>query len=225
MIPVGVIAQGGATVPNAPTSFTATAVAGGVSVNLSWVAPSFNGGLPVTSYTISRGGTAIHTTADGSTTSYTNTGLSPMTAYSYTVVANNLVGSSATASTSVTTSAGAPSAPTIVIQSYVTGGFRDNDDNPYDGTEYSCYMYLPNNNGSPIVDTFAPPYYNPVYVDYSFDNVNWTPLIRDNLANTGNNPARFYPFVGGSSFYIRAAFRNAVGVGDFSSSVYLLQRY
>jgi len=221
MIPAGVIAQGGATVPNAPTSFTATAIAGGISVNLSWVAPSFNGGLPVTSYTISRGGTAIHTTANGSTTSYTNTGLSPMTAYSYTVVANNLVGSSATASASATTSAGVPSAPTINIITYITGGFLDEFDNPYNGTSYTCNMAHPANNGSAFTTTA-----NAIYVDYSYDNVNWSSLIRDNITGAAN-PYYFYPFVSASysGMYVRAAFVNGVGVGAYSSSVYLLQRY
>jgi chitodextrinase len=93
MIPVGVIAQGIVRVPNAPTSFFA--IPSTSSVILGWTAPSFNGGLPVTSYTLKRGATTIYT---GAGTSFTDTGLTPYTEYSYTVVATNAIGNSATAS-------------------------------------------------------------------------------------------------------------------------------
>lgn len=98
MIPVGVIAQGGATVPTAPTSFTATPSI--TSVSLSWAAPSNNGGLAVTSYTLKRGATTIYT---GAGTSFSDTGLTASTAYSYTVLATNSLGNGPTASVSTTT--------------------------------------------------------------------------------------------------------------------------
>jgi len=97
MIPAGVIAQGGATVPNAPASFTATPSI--TSVSLSWVAP-FNGGLPITSYTLKRGVTTIYT---GSSTSFNDTGLTASTGYSYTVLATNSLGNGPTAAVSTTT--------------------------------------------------------------------------------------------------------------------------
>jgi chitodextrinase len=207
-------------VPSAPTSFSASGV-NSSTINLSWAAPSSNGGGAITSYTLRRNGGVIYT---GAGTSFSDGGLAAATGYSYTVLANNSAGAGPTASASASTSAGVPSAPTIIIEYYYTGGFQDEFDNYYNGTVYQCAMYLPNNNGSAIVDN---PNYNPVLVDYSYDNVNWTPYIRDNLANTGNNPARFYPFIGegNGGFYVRGAFRNAVGEGAFSSSVFLVQRY
>jgi len=100
MIPVGVIAQGGPKVPNAPTSFSATPSSN--SVVLSWAAPVFNGGSPVTSYTLKVDATTLYT---GPNTFFNHTGLSPYSEYFYTVLATNLVGNSATTSVSTTTTA------------------------------------------------------------------------------------------------------------------------
>ena len=63
------------TPPTAPGNLTATAT-GPTTVALSWQASTDNVG--VTGYTIYRGGTAI-ATVDGSTTSYTDSGLTPGT--------------------------------------------------------------------------------------------------------------------------------------------------
>lgn len=218
MIPVGVIAQGGATVPNAPTSFTATAVAGGRSVSLSWVAPSFNGGLPITSYTISRGGTAIHTTANGSTTSYTNTGLTPQTAYSYTVVANNLLGSSVTASANATTGIGNPDASTIsIFTSYQNYNYTPDPDPEKDGVTTLYWTYetrqtVPNNNGSPLTS---------IVFERSNDNgATWfTYSTADSYYFT------FYDFnvySGESPYLVRAYFVNAVGNGIPSNALNII---
>jgi hypothetical protein len=98
MISVGIVAQGGAKVPDAPTSFTATPSI--TSVSLSWAAPSNNGGLAVTSYTLKRGATTIYT---GSGTSFNDTGLTASTGYSYTVLATNSLGDGPTAAVSTTT--------------------------------------------------------------------------------------------------------------------------
>ncbi len=99
------------TAPNAPTGLTATA-ASTSQINLSWTAPSNNGGSAVTGYTIERsasGSTWSTIVANtGSTgTTYANTGLTANTAYTYRVSAINLVGTSSPSSTaSATTSTG-----------------------------------------------------------------------------------------------------------------------
>jgi hypothetical protein len=99
MIPTGVIAQDVARVPDAPRSFSAMPSSN--SITLSWAAPIFNGGLPVTSYTLKVfGSTTLYT---GLNTFFNHTGLPPYTEYSYTVVATNAVGDSATASVSTST--------------------------------------------------------------------------------------------------------------------------
>jgi hypothetical protein len=100
MIPVGVIGQGRATVSGSPTSFNATGYSN--YVVLGWAAPSFNGGLPVTSYTLKLFDSTILYT--GLNTSFTHTGLPPYPElYSYTIVATNAAGDSATASASTST--------------------------------------------------------------------------------------------------------------------------
>ncbi len=102
------------TVPQPPTGLTATAISSS-AINLSWSAPSNNGGAAITGYKIERstdGGatwsTDVANTGTSSTT-YSDTGLAPSTAYTYQVSAINSVGTSspsntASATTSSTTS-------------------------------------------------------------------------------------------------------------------------
>jgi titin len=89
--------------PSAPTNVVATA--GNASVSLSWSAVT-----SATAYKVYQGSTLLTTTAS---TSYTATGLTNGTAYSFTVVATNAGGSSpASASASATPQPPAPTAPT-----------------------------------------------------------------------------------------------------------------
>ena len=100
-----------ATVAGAPTSASATA--GDGQANVSFSAPSSNGGASISSYTVtaSPGGA----TASGSSSPINVTGLSNGTSYTFTVVANNSVGaSSASAASNAVTPAGVPFAPTAV---------------------------------------------------------------------------------------------------------------
>src|SRR5206468_251678 len=69
-----------------PTGLTASAVSSS-QIKLSWAASSDNVG--VSGYRVYRGGTQIATT---STTSFTNTGLSPSTTYTYAVAAFDAAG-------------------------------------------------------------------------------------------------------------------------------------
>ena len=82
------------TAPSTPTGLTATAVSSS-QINLSWNASTDNVG--VTGYRIYRNGTQIGTTAG---TSYSNTGLSPSTAYTYTVSAYDAAGNASAQSSS-----------------------------------------------------------------------------------------------------------------------------
>src|SRR3990172_5169055 len=85
--------------PTIPTGLTATAVSSS-QINLSWTASTDN--IGVTGYDIYRGGTPLTTVA---ATSYSNTGLTASTLYSYTVRAKDAAGnnSAQTASVSATT--------------------------------------------------------------------------------------------------------------------------
>jgi subtilisin family serine protease len=83
---------------DAPTGVQATP--GNAQVQLSWTAPTDTGGLPITSYRVFRNGglTAVHQTADGSTLSWTDTGRTNGTTYTYTVAAVTGAGQGATSS-------------------------------------------------------------------------------------------------------------------------------
>lgn len=93
----------GATVPDAPTSVTATAGDGQASV--SWTAPASNGGSAITDYAIrysSNGGTSWTTFSHTASTATTQTvtGLSDGTAYIFQVAAVNAVGQGSWSSSS-----------------------------------------------------------------------------------------------------------------------------
>jgi chitodextrinase len=100
------------TAPTAPTGLTATA-ASSSQINLSWNASTDNVG--VTGYDVYRGASVVGSTT---ATSFSDTGLTASTSYSYTVKAKDAAGnvSAASSSASATTQASAdttaPSAPT-----------------------------------------------------------------------------------------------------------------
>src|SRR5207302_3974695 len=91
------------TAPQPPTGLTATTVSSS-QVNLSWTAPSNNGGSAITGYEIERstnGGTfstIVPNTGSASTT-FSNTGLNPSTTYTYRVSAINSIGTSSPSNT------------------------------------------------------------------------------------------------------------------------------
>ncbi|CAM5558095.1 glycoside hydrolase family 6 protein [Streptomyces viridochromogenes] len=102
-VPTGGTEPGDTTAPTAPTGLRATAKTAS-SVSLAWTAATDNVG--VTGYDVYRDGTRVGSPSAGTT--YTDTGLSAATAYSYTVRARDAAGnvSAASAALSVTTEAG-----------------------------------------------------------------------------------------------------------------------
>jgi beta-glucanase (GH16 family)/fibronectin type 3 domain-containing protein len=92
--------------PTQPANLSVTTKTS-TSVSLSWTASTDNVG--VAEYTIYRG-TTVAGTVSGTTTTFTDTGLTPGTSFSYTVVASDAAGNKSPASTalSVTTVAAAP---------------------------------------------------------------------------------------------------------------------
>jgi chitodextrinase len=91
------------TIPGVPTGLAA-GTPGGFSVPLSWTAASVASNCSVTGYTVFENGKSIGT-ATG--TSFTATGLTPQTKYSFAVAASDPAGSSAaTSAISATTGAG-----------------------------------------------------------------------------------------------------------------------
>jgi YVTN family beta-propeller protein len=95
-------------VPTPPTGLSATVVSTS-QINLGWNSPSDNGGTPVTSYMLERstndGSTwnTIVSNTDSTGTTYSDTGLSPNTTYTYRVSAINSVGTSNPSSTASAT--------------------------------------------------------------------------------------------------------------------------
>ena len=84
---------GGTSLPSAPASLAA--LSGDASVSLSWQAPSFDGGSPVTSYNVYRGtsaGSETFLANAGTATNYLDSGLVNGTSYSYRVSAVNANG-------------------------------------------------------------------------------------------------------------------------------------
>ncbi len=101
-----------ATAPGAPTGVTATSNASTQSV-VSWTAPSSNGGLAITGYTVTSN--ALQTCTTTGATSCVVTGLSNGVAYTFTVTATNAVGTGpASAASAPAIPAGPPTAPTAV---------------------------------------------------------------------------------------------------------------
>ena len=101
------------TVPDAPTSVSATAGAGQATVN--WSAPAFNGGSAITGYAVTRyvGGVAQGTTNVGVVSQATISGLTNGTTYTFRVAAKNDAGTGAHSSDSnAVTPRTVPDAPT-----------------------------------------------------------------------------------------------------------------
>ena len=110
----------GTSVPDAPTSLTATA-SGTTRINLSWTAPASDGGSPITGYRIeeSPDGNSSWTTLETDTTStrttYPHTGLSGGTTRHYRVSAINSNGAGAPSNVDgATTGTTVPDAPTVL---------------------------------------------------------------------------------------------------------------
>jgi chitodextrinase len=112
-------AAGDTTAPSVPAGLTATVISS-TQINLSWTASTDN--VAVTGYKVYRGGSQIATTT---LTSYSNTGLSAGTAYSYTVAAYDAAGntSAQTSAANITTqSSPDTTAPTVSITNPSSSG-------------------------------------------------------------------------------------------------------
>jgi titin len=125
----GVTPLAAQTVPGAPSAVVA--VAGNRAVTLGWSAPASNGGSPITSYRITPyvGTTAQSPINTGSSaTSYTVSGLTNGTAYTFTVAATNALG------TGAASAASAPATPSLGYSNMIfADGFESGDLSQWDG--------------------------------------------------------------------------------------------
>ena len=104
---------GADTVPEAPTSLTATAQTNGTSMALDWDAPNNDGGAAISDYDVSSDDGATWNAIGSTNTTYTVTGLDKGTEYTFRVRAVNSVGDgTASASVTETTETTVPGAPT-----------------------------------------------------------------------------------------------------------------
>lgn len=87
----------------------------GLSANVSWQAPATNGGLPITSYTVTSSPNGSCTTTG---TTCTINDLQPETTYSFSIVASNSSGSGTAATSGGHTTAASPAAPTATAVSF-----------------------------------------------------------------------------------------------------------
>jgi hypothetical protein len=135
--------------PDAPTGVSATR--GNQSATLSWSAPGFDGGSPVTGYTLvardtsnrNARSTACAGASASTTTSCTATGLTNGHAYTFTVAAANAVGTGPTsAASAVVIPATVPGAPTRT-----SAAARERS--------AAVSWTAPNNGGSPITGYIA----------------------------------------------------------------------
>jgi subtilisin family serine protease len=101
--------------PSAPTNAVVTQDHGNY-VRLGWTAPTSNGGNAITSYTIQQLKAGVWTTVYTATTnSGLVSGLTPLTAYSFKIWANNVAGASPAIDLAYTTGPLAPATPTVTL--------------------------------------------------------------------------------------------------------------
>ena len=179
------------TVPTAPHTLTATPIAPG-QIRLTWLAPTSNGGAPITDYVIERStnGTSWLPLTDGVNTSrsYTMTGLSTTTRYYFRVAAKNAAGAGPRSTSASAIARVAPSAPRSLTLTPSSGQIR------------LTWLAPSSNGGAAVTD----------YVIQRSPNgsTNWTPLA------DGVNTMTAYTASGlanGTRYYFRVLAVNVVG--------------
>jgi len=176
------------TVPQPPIGLTATVVFSS-QINLSWTAPSNNGGSAIVGYKITRsndGGSTWNTIVSdtGSTsTTYSNSGLSPSTTYSYRVYAINSVGTSSSSNTATATTpiqVSVPQPPTNLVASTASS------------SQINLSWNTPSNNGGSAITGYK--------IERSTSGGTWITIVSNTgntgttYSNTGLSPSTTYSY-------------------------------
>ena len=185
------------TVPDAPTSLSALRGSVSGTADLTWSPPGFNGGAPVTSYTVqysSNGGASWTNGAFTGSLFATISGLTNGTSYVFRVAASNSQGQGPYTGASGSVIPGTePSAPTGVSGTV-------------DDRKSTVSWTAPNANGYAI---------SGYQVRFSADNgVTWDALITSSAAS----PVVVQPLSRGVSYVFQVRAQNAIGFGPWSAS-------
>ena len=198
--------QSAATAPGAPTGLTAT-TNGQTQIDLSWTAPSDDGGSNITGYKIevSTNGLTwsdLVANTNSTSTSYSHTGLTAGTTRHYRVSAINSTGTGTASNTANanTAAAGVPSAPVIAG---VVGGA--------DALNVS-WSAPPSDGGSPITA------YDLRHIRSDATNkgdANWT-VVQDVWTGSGARSYELADLDGGTQYDVQVRAVNSTGDGSWS---------
>ena len=189
------------TTPGVPTALAGFRGIG--VIDLTWTAPSSNGGLAISDYVVeySADGTTWTTFNDGgsSTASASVTGLANATTYTFRVSAVNAAGTGTASATASATTGSVPAALTGLIEQFVgAGGMR-------------LFWTAPSNGDYPITS---------YVVEFSSDaGATWTTSLQPSTCGLDYCHNTIYVLVDGTAYLIRAAAVNAVGTGNFSENL------
>jgi hypothetical protein len=190
--PFNLAPTGAPSVPNPPTSVTATA--GNTTASVAFTAPLFTGGSPITSYTVTSNDGSE--SASSAASPITVPGLTNDTAYTFTVTATNVTGTSVASapSNSVTpTTATAPGSPSTVVAA------------PGDGLVSLSWVAPPPVSGAPVTD---------YTVQYRLTGTSaWTSVDEGSTATT----ATINSLIDGTSYDFTVTAVNIAGPGSPSA--------
>ncbi len=190
--------------PNPPQNLVAS-IYSSTQINLSWSAPTSNGGPPVTgyriNYTLDSGAayTNIVANSGNTLTTYSHTGLQTGHVYTYKVYAINSIGignASNTASASPTQIITVPGSPTLSAT-------------PLSATSISLSWTPPSSDGGSAITGYK--------IEYANGTLAYTILV----SNTGNTQTSYIHsgLATGASYTYRVTAINAIGAGNPSNAV------
>jgi hypothetical protein len=184
-----------ATTPSEPTGLNATGGGTAGRLELSWTAPSSNGGAAITEYTIEytpSGGSPATVNTGSNSTSYNLDGLTGGTTYSVRARAVNAVGSGGYSTAATASPVSAPGAPTS-LQGTIGNG------------SVALSWTAPASDGGSAITNYT---------------VEYTPSGGSAVTVTAaSSPYTLPSLTNGTSYSIRVAANNAVGRGSYTTAI------